>query len=236
MKAGGADPDDIMLAKAKYQGQLNEYTRFCKKMGLEQQRERIYYDMRGRVAPTKSEYQKYKEIERKKMEASKAVKSIANVGKGDIIKIEAQPGSAKYREIKRQKIIEKGITNQKPIFAADTFGQFVKNVPRKKGFYDVALHGAPKYASFFGERINAETLANIVSARNDYDGTSAIRLLSCSTGKGDACFAQVLANKLGVPVEAPTDIIWVRPDGSFTIGPTKYKNTGKMATFYPEGE
>lgn len=50
LKRGGADPDDIMIAKAKYQGQLNEYSRFCRKMGLTEERERIYYDMRGRIA------------------------------------------------------------------------------------------------------------------------------------------------------------------------------------------
>lgn len=50
LKKGDADPDDVMLARAKYQGQLNEYSRFCKKMGLTEERERIYYDMRGRVA------------------------------------------------------------------------------------------------------------------------------------------------------------------------------------------
>lgn len=50
LQAGGADPDDVMLAKAKYQGQLNEYSRFCKKMDLTEERERIYYDMRGRIA------------------------------------------------------------------------------------------------------------------------------------------------------------------------------------------
>lgn len=50
LEAGGADPDEVMLARAKYQGQLNEYSRFCKKMGLTEERERIYYDMRGRVA------------------------------------------------------------------------------------------------------------------------------------------------------------------------------------------
>ena len=50
LKQGGADPDDVMLARAKYQGQLNEYARFCKKMGLTEERERIYYDMRGRIA------------------------------------------------------------------------------------------------------------------------------------------------------------------------------------------
>lgn len=51
LKKGGADPDDVMIARAKYQGQLNEYSRFCRKMGLTEERERIYYDMRGRIAP-----------------------------------------------------------------------------------------------------------------------------------------------------------------------------------------
>ena len=53
LKQGGADPDDVMLARIKYQGQLGEYARFCKRMGLVQERERIYYDMRGRIAPRK---------------------------------------------------------------------------------------------------------------------------------------------------------------------------------------
>lgn len=50
LQAGGAESDDVMLARAKYQGQLNEYSRFCQKMGLTEERERIYYDMRGRIA------------------------------------------------------------------------------------------------------------------------------------------------------------------------------------------
>ena len=50
LQAGKADRDEIILHKAKYQGQLNEYSRFCRKMGLTEERERIYLDMRGRVA------------------------------------------------------------------------------------------------------------------------------------------------------------------------------------------
>ena len=60
LKQGGADPDDVMIARAKYQGQLDEYARFCKKMKLVQERERIYYDMRGRIATnTKDQNRKY---------------------------------------------------------------------------------------------------------------------------------------------------------------------------------
>lgn len=56
LKDGGADPDVVTIEKAKYQGQLNEYARFSKKMDLLQERERIYLDMRGRVAPSKETY------------------------------------------------------------------------------------------------------------------------------------------------------------------------------------
>lgn len=51
LKESGADKEEVMIARCKYQAQLGEYSRFCKKMGLKEQRERIYYDMRGRVAP-----------------------------------------------------------------------------------------------------------------------------------------------------------------------------------------
>ena len=50
LKSGDADPDEVLLARCKYQAQLNEYARFSKKMGLKQERERIYLDMRGRIA------------------------------------------------------------------------------------------------------------------------------------------------------------------------------------------
>lgn len=50
LQAGGAERDEIILHKAKYQGQLNEYSRFCRKMSLTEERERIYLDMHGRVA------------------------------------------------------------------------------------------------------------------------------------------------------------------------------------------
>lgn len=50
LQDGGADPDEVMLQKAKYQGQLNEYAEFSRKMGLKEERERIYIDGRGWIA------------------------------------------------------------------------------------------------------------------------------------------------------------------------------------------
>lgn len=53
LRKGGANADDVILARAKYQGQLNEYAKFSDKMGLKEERERIYIDGLGRVAPSK---------------------------------------------------------------------------------------------------------------------------------------------------------------------------------------
>lgn len=52
LQDGGADRQEVMLQKAKYQGQLNEYAAFSRKMGLKEERERIYIDGRGRIAPS----------------------------------------------------------------------------------------------------------------------------------------------------------------------------------------
>lgn len=52
LQDGGADRQEVMLQKAKYQGQLNEYATFSRKMGLKEERERIYIDGRGRIAPS----------------------------------------------------------------------------------------------------------------------------------------------------------------------------------------
>lgn len=60
LQEAGADKDDVMLEKAKYQGQLNEYKQFSKKMGLLEQRERIYQDGLGKVATnTKQQNARY---------------------------------------------------------------------------------------------------------------------------------------------------------------------------------
>ena len=58
MQEGGADPDDIMIERCKYQAQLDEYKEFSKTFGMPEQRERVYYDLNGRVAPTSKQYQK----------------------------------------------------------------------------------------------------------------------------------------------------------------------------------
>ena len=59
LQEGGADKDQIVIAKCKYQAMLDEYKEFSRKFGLPEQRERIYADLRGRVAPSQRTYQKW---------------------------------------------------------------------------------------------------------------------------------------------------------------------------------
>ena len=56
LQAGGADEQDIILAKARYQGQMQTYKDFSEKMKLPEQKARIMQDgLRGRFMPTKAE-------------------------------------------------------------------------------------------------------------------------------------------------------------------------------------
>jgi len=166
--------------------------------------------------------------------AGKVRKSLTSTAKGGTIK--KRPYEIVKSRKKRLELVNRGVSEEKPIFAVDTdtnkFASYVKNVLPKEGFYDVALHGTPTSAEFFGEQIDAYTLASIIRNRKDYTPRTKIRLLSCSTGNTDNtgdCFAQILANELGVEVEAPTKDIFVYPDGSFDIGE---KNDGEMKAFH----
>ena len=62
LQVGYYDKDKLMLEQAKYQAQLYEYTVFSNKMGIPQQRERIYMDGLGNTAGGKNKYSElYKE-------------------------------------------------------------------------------------------------------------------------------------------------------------------------------
>lgn len=50
MEKGKADKEDIIIEKARYQGQLAEYKEFCSAMDLEPEMERVYIDGLGRIA------------------------------------------------------------------------------------------------------------------------------------------------------------------------------------------
>ncbi len=131
----------------------------------------------------------------------------------------------------------------------DSFSMFIKK--RKdidtNGFYDIIAHGTPTTIQIQhnGEMISIDhrVAAKLFLHDKSYHG-GGIRLLSCSTGQLDSGFAQNLANKLNVPVQAPTDLLWAKPHGQHYVAGGIIVNgklvedlskKGYMKTFYPQG-
>lgn len=212
------DKDSFAEKSVLLRRQKEEYGRFSKAAGLSVRNERAQVGGFGHSQAGRAAW----------ADRKAAGNALTNGSNSSIIKTREQTKA----------IIAKAQAQSRPIFAVDdeVRGAFATNVSRvlpKEGFYDVALHGTPKNVEFFGEPIDAKTLAKIIRNRKDYSKGSKVRLLSCSTGKitdTANCFAQQLANALGVEIEAPTDDIFVYPNGDFIIGK---KNNGEMKLFYP---
>nr|WP_242631023.1 hemagglutinin repeat-containing protein [Variovorax paradoxus] len=104
------------------------------------------------------------------------------------------------------------------------------------GYYDVVIHGNAESAMILrnGEwiKVDQRALATYIGKQSDYSG-GAVRLASCSTGSCSTAYAQDLANKLGVTVMAPTDLLFVYPNGVVVIGPNSWTNTGSWQVFKP---
>ena len=83
-RCSAADKDDIIIEKARYQGQLAEYKEFCSAMDLEPEMERVYIDGLGRIAPNEKEV--------KVLQQNQYKKFVAKVGK------ENAPSFAKFSE------------------------------------------------------------------------------------------------------------------------------------------
>ena len=112
-----------------------------------------------------------------------------------------------------------------------------KNVTPKDGFFDVAMHGTPRAVAFGtaeGTNMSPRLLAAIIKHNKNYHGEN-IRLLSCSTGvqvNGDYCFAEELANALGVIVEAPNMEVYTYRNGVIKVGDL---GEGQMVQYKPNG-
>lgn len=109
----------------------------------------------------------------------------------------------------------------------------IDTVPNKKGFFDFAAHGGANSIEYGSKDmvLSAREVARVIKHDKAYNGEK-IRLLSCSTGSTEDGFAQQLANALGVEVEAPTDVLFVYPDGRMMIG---FDGSGEMKIFKPGG-
>lgn len=116
----------------------------------------------------------------------------------------------------------------------DPLSQYVQKVKPLKTYFDVAMHGSPTAVCFGTTEANMSPrlLASIIRHSDGWNGQK-IRLLSCSTGKqegDDYCFAEELANALGVEVKAPNDLLYIYPSGRISVGPT---GKGKIISFLP---
>lgn len=116
----------------------------------------------------------------------------------------------------------------------DILNKSVKNVPPLDLHFDVAMHGSPASVGFGTTETNmsARTLAAIIRHSKGYKGQK-IRLLSCSTGRNvghNYCFAEELANALGVEVMAPNDVLYISPTGELQVGDD---GSGQFVIFKP---
>lgn len=94
------------------------------------------------------------------------------------------------------------------------------------GFYDVIAHGSTKKIQVQTANgpvlVNHRVAARLIKQAPGYTKGQPIRMLSCDTGKGAGSFAQNLANKMGVPVEAPSELLWTYPTGKKFVAAGKY--------------
>lgn len=116
----------------------------------------------------------------------------------------------------------------------DALGEYVQKVKPLKTYFDVAMHGAENAVGFGTTETNMSPrlLASVIRHSDGWNGQK-IRLLSCSTGKqsGDAyCFAEELANALGVEVKAPNGMLYISKGGVLKVG---FYGDGKFVAFAP---
>ena len=148
-------------------------------------------------------------------------------------------GRSKQRAYNVKRLVEKCSKSRTTVFlnkrsANDkAFHNNMKRVKKEEGLYDVGLHGTAQYVAAFGERIDYKSLWKAIRSREDYAGQD-IRLVSCSTGSEDEkgfCFAQALADCSGKRVIAPSDKIWIMPDGRLLVGESWLSPNGVMRSF-----
>lgn len=211
------DTDKLLTDQIRYQVTEQEYRRFSKAAGLRLQHDRL--EMSG-FGPKQA-----REAERVATEQSAAngeAMKFFGVSSKDDLKI----------------VVKRSTIKTKAGFACfpdgDVLNKNVRKVPPLKAYFDVAMHGSPTAVGFGTTETNmsARMLAVIIRHSKGYKRQN-IRLLSCSTGRSignDYCFAEELANALGVEVLAPNDILYISPSGELQVGDD---GTGKFVAFKP---
>lgn len=172
----------------------------------------------------------YQDWQRKKQEAVVAANAEADADTLEFLGADARDDLKSI--VKRSTIkLENGFS---AFPDGDALNEHIKNVKPLKTFFDVAMHGSPTAVGFGTEETNMSPrlLASLIRHSDGWNGQK-IRLLSCSTGKpngDDYCFAEELANALGVTVKAPNDTLYISEHGVLKVG----KNgDGEMVSYSP---
>ena len=116
----------------------------------------------------------------------------------------------------------------------DPLNENVKRVKPLKTYFDVAMHGSQTAVGFGTKELNMSPrlLAAVIRHSKGWNGQK-VRLLSCSTGarmENDCCFAEELANALGVEVKAPDDVLFISGAGVLKVGT---HGEGNILSFTP---
>ncbi len=128
--------------------------------------------------------------------------------------------------------------------AGDPLLDTAHRVPPQDGTYTVDMHGGPDGVRVGRDQLTAAHLAALLMADPNWHGQP-IRLLACRTGADPDGFAQQLADRLQVPVTAPTDYVGVADDGTVFVTsrdvdasgmPPISPPTGELRTFTPRAD
>ena len=99
----------------------------------------------------------------------------------------------------------------------------LQEVPPLDGYEDIACHADPISFGFVDpetdktvQEVGAKFFAKRVRESGKYNG-GAIRLIACESGKLDDGLAQEFANEMGVPVLAPTKIVYTNSQGFMVL-------------------
>lgn len=113
LEDGGADPDEILLQKCRYQGQLQEYAAFSRAMGIKERRDRIYIDGLGNVVSGKKpRINPLKGGKTSKISAKKATKGLgAKIGGEGFIPLHEEPVLLKKINHGGKKAVQKELKN-----------------------------------------------------------------------------------------------------------------------------
>ena len=156
-----------------------------------------------------------------------AKKNVANYADSGIMNVQkAEPASLRF--LSNRDGLYKNAANIKPL----------------DGFEDIVCH-SDSVTLEFHDPDSGETIANVSAKRmaqyirdsDRYTGKP-IRLIACQSGAWEFGPAQQLADELGVDVLAPSETVYVMPDGKMYItddprGRMEEINTGEWVLFKP---